>query len=909
MKNSKIIRKILPLIIISAFCTIATANYNYEGFFLKDHLVASGTIKGGVYVEGGHGLANPPYTQKFSVPNGTVQFARMYVGVWGTGDGIGWVSANLNSREISNLTLKNKEDTNPNVYSSGSGGSYWIGYNVTEYVISGAINTATVNTGNIYSFDGRVYGIVLVVVYEDLSMSEVQYWITEGKDALYKAGAGGKPEAPARDSTTIPFNGTIKSFESATLWTVYTSGDKTNPDTGDKAWFNGNLLGTDIANESNGDSFDLVQFDVTEYLSEENNEVKYSREDEDYLNVVNAILVVGKQEEIPDIVVTSVETPILANHEKTLGLVEKHEYTVNATIENMGTGIANESTATLYANGIKVSSGKVPSLETGKSIELNFTWTPTTSGNYTLKVMADSENVINESVETNNELAKEVYVESEGKPDLELLEEDIVFLPTRDSNATTIQVSVKNNGAGDANDFKVALFIDGAQITSNTLSVHAKAIKTTAFEYDAEYGHTYSVKVELDLDNTIEELNEKNNYAEKILKVIQVKILATKDYIATEEYSRSEKLVEVVKLVPDGTTPFNALQSVADVDTGGRDFTYIMEINGLRKSDNPLIVWSVYINGLPTELYYHKNSGEYYLHDGDTAHFAYCNWILGKYKTRPITDFPEPFAHGFDGIVWNTTIVYPNSALFGYESIANSIKNKLMEYGVANVDALSISNLTEQQKVNNNLILLGTPEENYLVKELSAMYENIGMPVYFNESSNLSLMIDVSTGTTYSVGGVLESFDNPYDNAPDESSWSDNAPSIWIASGTDTANAQYAANLLLTPEKLDRFWKIVFSEKLPDLTVSEINLPTNLFVNLSNQINAVISNNGLASAQSFEVDLKVNGTKVDSKTVEELEAGKNITLEFNLTPSSLGDYKLEVEVDPNNAISEISEAN
>jgi len=68
MKNSKIIRIILPLIIISAFCTIATAKYDPNGFPLEDNLVAQGKLHGGVYVSGGHGRPeNPidiePYTE------------------------------------------------------------------------------------------------------------------------------------------------------------------------------------------------------------------------------------------------------------------------------------------------------------------------------------------------------------------------------------------------------------------------------------------------------------------------------------------------------------------------------------------------------------------------------------------------------------------------------------------------------------------------------------------------------------------------------------------------------------------------------------------------------------------------------------------------------------------------------
>jgi hypothetical protein len=58
-------------------------------------------------------------------------------------------------------------------------------YNVTDLVCAGSLNTAVVSKINstVGGFDGRVYGIMLVAVYEDGS-NEVQYWINDGSDCL-----------------------------------------------------------------------------------------------------------------------------------------------------------------------------------------------------------------------------------------------------------------------------------------------------------------------------------------------------------------------------------------------------------------------------------------------------------------------------------------------------------------------------------------------------------------------------------------------------------------------------------------------------------------------------------------------------------------------------------------------------
>jgi len=799
MKNVRVIQYILPLLVILAlaFSIPATANYNYYGFFLKDNIVMNGKINGGVYVGGGHGLEETPYTEQFSVPNGTVKFARLYVHVWGTDDGIGWIDTKFNGESLGKMTLNNTNDNNPNVYCAGSGGTYWIYYDVKDKVKAGSTNTATVNTGEIYSFDGRVAGVVLIVVYENPEMPLIQYWIEQGLDTMIYAREG----YDARDTTTAPFSGTVDNFtsvSSATFWTVYltgTSGDN------DKLWFNDQLLGTDVANGSSGSYFDLVQFNVTDYLKDKDNEAKYDRGDDNYLYVGIAVLVIGEQPKAPDLVVTDITSPTLSGHESTLGVVENHAYTVNATIKNLGNGNAGSSSATLYVNGNLVDTKQVQSLEAGKSATIGFTWTPTNSGTFTLNVSADSTNSVEESNENNNYKTKEVNVESEGNPDLELTQSDITFLPTRDLNETTIKVSVKNNGTGDANDFKVALYIDGALIISNTLSVSAKATKTTSFKYNAAYGSTHTVEIKLDSENTVSESNENNNDATKTFSVIQVRILATK------KYDKNEMLFDIVKLVPEGTTPFNVLNSVADVNTDNRTYPYVYGIDGVNQNPTQLMWWSVFINGLPTEMYYCEHSPDYYLHDGEVIHWVLWKWV-NEYKPRPVLTYPEPFVHGFKGTVWDTTIVYPS----GYESTASEIKNKLTELGVptSKVSTVSVNDLSEEDKSSDNLILLGTPSENSIISDINAKHEKIGMTVYFEGS----LMKDYSTDETYSAGGVVEACDNPYDNAPDEESWKDNGPSIWVVSGVDKDGVLMAADLLVNNlTKLDKFWVIVLPEQ------------------------------------------------------------------------------------------------
>jgi len=90
--NSKIIQHIslftIIVVVLIFFIHTAAADYDFDGVPHTDQLkkVEHGSVKGGVIVDGGHGLAvakGRPYEQVFSIPDGNITFSRLYVGVWG----------------------------------------------------------------------------------------------------------------------------------------------------------------------------------------------------------------------------------------------------------------------------------------------------------------------------------------------------------------------------------------------------------------------------------------------------------------------------------------------------------------------------------------------------------------------------------------------------------------------------------------------------------------------------------------------------------------------------------------------------------------------------------------------------------------------------------------------------------
>lgn len=431
---------VLPLLCI-LLLPLAGASYSFEGIPLA--LEAQGTFKGDIYVDGGHGLSFSPYTQSFDVPEGSVRWACLYIGVWGgTENYEGWVQPEFNGQQLERTQLGGTKDRNENVYCAGHG-VYWVAYDVSNLTESG-VNTAEVTTssgepGN--KLDGRVYGAVLAAACENSEAPLVSYQLLAGNVNLHGKGWSGTM-ANVNDLAYANFSSAqISEIEAAKLSVVYLTGSKGLPD---YLEFNGHMLGVqpqymasygeqamDIANEVSSDAsggkgnsssyLDIEHFDVLKYLQAENSAVFIrgldldgngeidDQEGEDYLHPVLAALILDSK--------SSSALPDLYPELKT-GENELVEGTVNLpfVVNNPG-GICNENfTVSLLVNGSEVSSRPVRLGGSG-IYRSSFSW-PAESGKYTLEVSVDPENKIKESDEENNACTLATTVKS--KPDLQV---------------------------------------------------------------------------------------------------------------------------------------------------------------------------------------------------------------------------------------------------------------------------------------------------------------------------------------------------------------------------------------------------------------------------------------------------------------------------------------------------------
>ncbi len=179
-------------------------------------------------------------------------------------------------------------------------------------------------------------------------------------------------------------------------------------------------------------------------------------------------------------------------------------------------------------------------------------------------------------------------------------------------------------------------------------------------------------------------------------------------------------------------------------------------------------------------------------------------------------DFPEPFKHGYNGTSWNTIIAYPT----GYSTKADAIKTTLENCGVSGVTTKQLP-LTDDEKRDNNLILLGTPTESSIIAEINANHTEVGMPAYFDTSNPNAIRLyddwlyndddpdvpDCCSKKNSSYHSVIMACDNPFDNAVVDNTWLDANKSVWIASGVTPDCAEEAADVLASGNLGDKgFW-------------------------------------------------------------------------------------------------------
>jgi subtilase family serine protease len=133
--------------------------------------------------------------------------------------------------------------------------------------------------------------------------------------------------------------------------------------------------------------------------------------------------------------------------------------TFTITLTNPGKAQAAASYVAYYIDGVFQDTISVYSIDSGATRKVSFTW-KAELGNHTIKALADFNDTVAESDDTNNE--KEIYFSETVAADLII--QDITWTPEiiTQNEETVFSLTIINQGNGGAGSFYIHLYNDGS---------------------------------------------------------------------------------------------------------------------------------------------------------------------------------------------------------------------------------------------------------------------------------------------------------------------------------------------------------------------------------------------------------------------------------------------------------------
>ncbi|MFC1953368.1 CARDB domain-containing protein [Chloroflexota bacterium] len=187
------------------------------------------------------------------------------------------------------------------------------------------------------------------------------------------------------------------------------------------------------------------------------------------------------------------------------------------TIKNEGMGHSGSTQATYYIDDIQLESAKINPIAPNSTQNTTFTWT-VQEGHHTIKVVANTNMLISESNEENNEKTVIYPV----PPDLII--RDIALSPeepTKGDNVTFI-VTITNQGIGATEKCSIGYYIDDDYLGYSEAEVLTSGITdNSSFVWVATSG-SHTLKAIVDTFGTVIESNEENNEIIRLFSIPEV---------------------------------------------------------------------------------------------------------------------------------------------------------------------------------------------------------------------------------------------------------------------------------------------------------------------------------------------------------------------------------------------------
>ncbi len=610
----------------------------------------------------------------------------------------------------------------------------------------------------------------------------------------------------------------------------------------------------------------------------------------------------------------------------------RDKVTFTVTIKNQGNSQANCSHVDFQIDANSRGYMDVPRIDAGDNVTRTFTWIAQ-SGPHTIRAVADLLNTVRESDESNND---RTATYATAAPDLII--SDITWSPTSLSENTTVTftVTIKNQGSGKADHSRVAYYIDNTYQDSVYVSQMSPGATTTkTFTWTAQrFSQTF--KAVADINNRITESDETNNtktaslpslapdlvissitlspasplIAHRVLFTVTTKnqgktraINSRMDFIIDDYYKWQ---VDVLELAA-GATATNTftwaarkashiIKAVADVSNvvnegneANNTKTTTVTFSGSATSSDLIvqsIAWSPE-NPLPEDTVTFtvtiKNQGSVQVNPSHAA-----GYIDDTYQTSA---YVSEISSGATATTTFTWTAQPGSHTFKALADSNNI-------------------ITETKETNNEkAVTLSIPAPDLVIESItwSPASPSTGDIVTFTVTiNNQGDIIASPSHVAYYIDGSSRGYHDVQEldagaTVIKNFTWTAQAGAHAIRAVADMGNK--------VPESNENNNEQTVTFPPPDLIIDKITWwPENPIIDDIVTFTVSINNPGSGRAAASDVYLYIDDSSQGYKTVQEIDAGANVTMTFTWTAQE-GSHTIRAVADGANTITESDESN
>ena len=602
--------------------------------------------------------------------------------------------------------------------------------------------------------------------------------------------------------------------------------------------------------------------------------------------------------------------------------------TFTVTIKNQGSGKSDYSQVTYYIDDTYLALDYVSPIDPGDSATETFTWTAQ-AGSHAIKAVADSNNEITESNETNN---IKTYSLSTLAPDLII--ESIIWSPESPSEGDTVtfSVTIKNQGNGRASPSRVDFYIDGSSRGSQEVpEINAGATATKTFTWVAQAG-PHAIKTVADGINYITESDETNNEKTITFSPVPPDLIVETITWSPAIPAKGDMVTFTVTVKNQGSGRAGSFHVALYI--GSYQFSDVVNSIDAGAADNATFIWSARAGSYNIKAI--ADSSDKVLESNETNNEKTVTLsTLPDLIIESITWSPEN-PQKSDNVTFTVAIknqgvskarssriqLYIDGSFKGYQDVpeidADATATKTFSW-IARAGSHTIKAVvdysdavTESNETNNEkTVTLSTLPPDFIIETITWSPENalMGDTVTFtvtikNQGSGKSDYSHVAyyIDDTYLASDYVSPID-PGASANETFTWTARAGSHDIKAVADY-NDDVTESNETNNEKV-----VTFSTIAPDLLIESITgspaiPPTGETVTFT----VTIKNQGTSKAGSSRVHFYIDGSSRGYQSVPEIDAGATATKTFTWTAQA-GSHAIKAIADSDNEVTESDETN